>query len=354
VARLGGDEFTILIDDIDSCQEPIIIADRILNKLLQPIEVKNQKINGSASIGIVVSNRNYENAADLLHDADTAMYHAKSLGKSRYAIFDKEMLEYNLRIVQIDSDLRYALERQELELLYQPIFSIRTNQLDSLEALLRWHHPQRGLISPNEFIPIAEETGLIITIGDWVLSQACQQMQYWQKNFPKAQSLRVNINLTCHQLRESQLLEKLDHILLNTGIGGKSLRIEITEAAMMDQGEDTILMLEKLRSRDILLSIDDFGQGYSSLSYLHRFPVNSLKIDRSFIEQMSFGGQNLEVVRTIILLAHALQIEVVAEGVETRQQLAMLKEIGCEYAQGYLFSRPLSASDVEKFVLSYV
>ncbi|MDX2255743.1 MAG: EAL domain-containing protein [Pseudanabaenaceae cyanobacterium bins.39] len=351
VARLGGDEFTILIDDIESYQEPLVVADRILNKLQQPIEVKKQTISGSASIGIVISTRDHESAADLLHDADIAMYHAKSLGKGRYALFDKEMYEQNLRIVQIDSDLRYALERQELEILYQPIFALRTNQLDSLEALIRWNHPQRGLISPNEFIPIAEETGLIIAIGDWVLSQSCQQMCKWQSQFAKAQSLKINVNLTCHQIREAQLVEKLDRILRETGISGKNLRLEITEATMMDQGEDTILMLEKLRSRGILLSIDDFGQGYSSLSYLHRFPVNSLKIDRSFVEKMSFGGQNLEVVRTIILLAHTLQIAVVAEGVETRQQLALLKEIDCDYAQGYLFSRPLSALDVEKLFL---
>ena len=350
VARLGGDEFTILIDDIQEVSEALIIADRILSKLLHPINLPTQTIFASASIGIVISNRDYVNSTDLLRDADIAMYRAKSLGKGRYILFDKEMYEQNLRAIQLDSDLHYALEREEFELYYQPIMSLASDKLAGFEALIRWHHPERGLVPPCEFIPIAEETGLIIGIGDWVINQACKQLSIWQSQFIEAKSLKMSINLTCQQIREKNLLEKLDRVLATTGIDGSTIRLEITESSMMDQGEETIAKLEQLRARNIQLSIDDFGQGYSSLSYLHRFPVNTLKIDRTFVEQMSLGGQNFEIIRTIIILAHALDMNVVAEGVETHEQMSMLKQLGCEYAQGYFFSRPIIAAAAEQMI----
>ena len=352
VARLGGDEFTILIDDIQEVSEALIIADRILSKLLHPINLPTQTIFASASIGIVISNRDYVNSTDLLRDADIAMYRAKSLGKGRYILFDKEMYEQNLRAIQLDSDLHYALEREEFELYYQPIMSLTSDKLAGFEALIRWHHPERGLVPPCEFIPIAEETGLIIGIGDWVINQACKQLSIWQSQFIEAKSLKMSINLTCQQIREKNLLEKLDRVLATTGIDGSTIRLEITESSMMDQGEETIAKLEQLRARNIQLSIDDFGQGYSSLSYLHRFPVNTLKIDRTFVEQMSLGGQNFEIIRTIIILAHALDMNVVAEGVETHEQMSMLKQLGCEYAQGYFFSRPIIAAAAEQMIRS--
>ncbi|WP_103669377.1 EAL domain-containing protein [Pseudanabaena sp. BC1403] len=350
VARLGGDEFTILIDDIQEVSEALMIADRILSKLLHPINLPTQTIFASASIGIVISNRDYVNSTDLLRDADIAMYRAKSLGKGRYILFDKEMYEQNLRAIQLDSDLHYALEREEFELYYQPIMSLASDKLAGFEALIRWHHPERGLVPPCEFIPIAEETGLIIGIGDWVINQACKQLSIWQSQFIEAKSLKMSINLTCQQIREKNLLEKLDRVLATTGIDGSTIRLEITESSMMDQGEETIAKLEQLRARNIQLSIDDFGQGYSSLSYLHRFPVNTLKIDRTFVEQMSLGGQNFEIIRTIIILAHALDMNVVAEGVETHEQMSMLKQLGCEYAQGYFFSRPIIAAAAEQMI----
>ena len=350
VARLGGDEFTILIDDIQEVSEALMIADRILSKLLHPINLPTQTIFASASIGIVISNRDYVNSTDLLRDADIAMYRAKSLGKGRYILFDKEMYEQNLRAIQLDSDLHYALEREEFELYYQPIMSLTSDKLAGFEALIRWHHPERGLVPPCEFIPIAEETGLIIGIGDWVINQACKQLSIWQSQFIEAKSLKMSINLTCQQIREKNLLEKLDRVLATTGIDGSTIRLEITESSMMDQGEETIAKLEQLRARNIQLSIDDFGQGYSSLSYLHRFPVNTLKIDRTFVEQMSLGGQNFEIIRTIIILAHALDMNVVAEGVETHEQMSMLKQLGCEYAQGYFFSRPIIAAAAEQMI----
>lgn len=352
VARLGGDEFTILVNDIQDANEAVMIADRILNKFLQPIQIETHKIFGSASIGLVISNQEYNIADDLLRDADIAMYRAKSLGKGRYTIFDKEMYEQNLKAVQLDNDLRYALERQEFELYYQPIVHLSSGKLAGFEALIRWCHPERGIVSPIEFIPIAEETGLIIAIGDWVLEQACQQMLDWQSQFPEANSLKMSINLTCQQIRENNLIEKLDRVLAATGIDGNNLRLEITETSMMDQTEETIAKLEQLRARNIQLSIDDFGQGYSSLSYLHRFPVNTLKIDRTFVELMTLGGQNLAIIRTIIILAHALDMNVVAEGVETLEQMSILKQLGCEYAQGYLFSSAVISTDAEKMIRS--
>jgi diguanylate cyclase (GGDEF)-like protein/PAS domain S-box-containing protein len=352
VARLGGDEFTILVNDMRDPNEAMMIAERILNKFLHPIEIGDQSIFGSASIGIVINNREYETSDNLLRDADIAMYRAKSLGKGRFTIFDKEMYEQNLKTIQLDNDLRYALDRQEFELYYQPILHLSSEKLAGFEALIRWHHPERGLVPPNDFIPIAEETGLIIAIGDWVLHQASQQMHDWQSKFPEAKSLKMSINFTCQQIREKNLIEKLDRVLAVSGIDGSVLRLEITESSMMDQGEETIAKLEELRARNIQLSLDDFGQGYSSLSYLHRFPINTLKIDRTFVEQMSLGGQNLEIIRTIIILAHALDMNVVAEGVETHEQMSILKQLGCEYAQGYLFSRPVIAASAEKMIRS--
>lgn len=352
VARLGGDEFTILVNDMKEPNEAMMIAERILNKFLHPIEIGDQSIFGSVSIGIVINNREYETSDNLLRDADIAMYRAKSLGKGRYTIFDKEMYEQNLKTIQLDNDLRYALERQEFELYYQPIVHVSSEKLAGFEALIRWHHPERGLVPPIEFIPIAEETGAIIAIGDWVLNQACQQISIWQSQFLEAKSLKMSINLTCQQIREKNLVEKLDRVLAATGIDGSTIRLEITESSMMDQGEETIAKLEELRARNIQLSIDDFGQGYSSLSYLHRFPVNTLKIDRTFVELMSSGGQNLEIIRTIILLAHTLNMSVVAEGVETHEQMSTLRQLGCEYAQGYFFSRPIIAADAEQLIKS--
>ncbi|PZV10848.1 MAG: response regulator receiver protein [Pseudanabaena sp.] len=353
VARLGGDEFTILISDMNDTSEAVTIAERILNKFLQPIELATQTIFGSVSMGIAIGNREYETADELLRDADIAMYRAKVLGKGRYTIFDKEMYEQNLKTIHLDHDLRYALERKQFELYYQPIVHLSSEKLAGFEALIRWHHPERGLLLPIEFIPLAEETGLIIAIGDWVLNQACQQMHDWQSKFPEAKSLKMSINFTCQQIREKDLIEKLDRVLATTGINGNTLRLEITETSMMDQGEETIAKLELLRSRNIQLSIDDFGQGYSSLSYLHRFPVNTLKIDRSFVELMSLGGQNLAIIRTIIILAHALDMNVVAEGVEKLEQMTMLKQLGCEYAQGYFFSYPLLVADAEQMIKAH-
>jgi diguanylate cyclase (GGDEF)-like protein len=352
VARIGGDEFTILIDDIKDVSEALIVADRILNRFLSPIIVQGEAIFSSASIGIVINTPVYANCVDLLRDADIAMYRAKSLGKGRYTLFDQEMYEQTLRLTQLESELHYALEHNEFELYYQPIVSLTTNRLTGFEALIRWKNPKRGFISPIEFIPLAEDTGLIVAVGDWVMKEACQQLQKWLAKFPEDPDLKMSINLASHQIREADLLDKLDAILAETGIDGSAIRLEITESTLMDQGEQTIAKLSQLRARNIQLSIDDFGQGYSSLSYLHRFPINILKIDQAFVNQMSDGGENIEIVRTITMLAHTLNMSVVAEGVETVEQMEILKQLGCEYGQGYLFSRPLTAEAAELIILN--
>jgi EAL domain-containing protein (putative c-di-GMP-specific phosphodiesterase class I) len=287
-----------------------------------------------------------------LRDADIAMYRAKSLGKGRYTLFDQEMYEQTLRLTQLESELHYALEHQEFELYYQPIISLKTNRLAGFEALIRWKNPKRGFISPIEFIPLAEDTGLIVAVGDWVMKEACQQLQKWLTKFPEDADLKMSINLASHQIREADLLDKLDAVLAETGIDGSAIRLEITESTLMDQGEQTIAKLSQLRARNIQLSIDDFGQGYSSLSYLHRFPINILKVDRAFVNQMSDGGENIEIVRTITVLAHTLNMRVVAEGVETVEQMEILKQLGCEYGQGYLFSPPLTAEAAELLILN--
>lgn len=350
VARFGGDEFAILLEDLEEPGEAVAIAERILSQLLMPINLECQAVYTSASIGIVTSNSNYNSGADLLRDADIAMYRAKSLGKGRYALFDQEMYEQNLKLMHLDCDLRYALDRQEFELYYQPIISLTTNKLVGFEALIRWHHPKRGLISPADFIPIAEETGLIVAIGDWVLRAACQQLRVWQEQFPEAASWKMSVNFASHQIREHDFLNKLDTVLAGTGINGSSLCLEITESTLLDRDDRTVRKLEQLKARHIQLSIDDFGQGYSSLSCLHSFPINIIKIDRDFVKRMTTSGYNLAIIRTIKTLAHTLNMHLVAEGIENLHQAEMLKEIGCEFAQGYFFSRPLTTTAIERAI----
>lgn len=351
VARLGGDEFTILLDDISEISQATIVAERILNQLTTPLEVNGQLLFTSASIGIVIGNRDYQTAEELLRDADIAMYRSKSLGRGRWTVFDKQMYEQNLTIIQLDNDLRYALERQELELYYQPIIALETRKLAGFEALIRWHHPERGLVSPAEFIPLAEDTGLILTIGNWVLYTACQQLHIWQQKCSEATALKMSLNISSRQIQDVNFLASLDSVLVETGIDGYSLNLEITESTLMDQRAETLATLKELKVRHIQLSIDDFGQGYSSLSYLHRFPFNTLKIDRFFIDQMTIDEEKFAIVRTITALAHTLDMNVVAEGVENEKQVMILRQLGCEFAQGYYFAKPLTASDAEKMIL---
>ena len=350
VARLGGDEFVILLDGIKNLQDATTIGDRIQQKLRLPFKLRGQSIFTSASIGIVFSSIEYDNANELMRNADIAMYRAKDDGKARYTIFDQKMYDETLKLVELENNLRLALARKQLALHYQPIVSLDNNCLAGFEALIRWQHPNKGFISPVEFVPIAEDTGLIVDIGEWLMREACQQLQRWQQQFahiPQISSLKMSINLASQQLHDLRFIEKLDRILLETGLSGNSLRLEITESVLIEPGGSIQSTLRQIRERNIKVSIDDFGTGYSSLSYLRRFPIDNLKIDRSFIEQMNFNSENFEIVRLIITLAKTLGMDTISEGVETLQQLNQLKALGCEFGQGYFFSRPLSPQAVE-------
>ncbi len=356
VARLGGDEFVILLDGIKQLQDATLIGDRIQKKLRSPFELQGQSIFTSASIGIVFNSIEYSNATDLMRNADIAMYRAKDNGKARYTIFDQTMYDETLRLVELENNLRLALERNEFVMHYQPIMSLDHNSLVGFEALIRWQHPERGFISPVEFIPIAEDTGLILSIGEWLLKEACQQLQTWRQQFSsisQIDSLKMSINLASQQLQQPEFIAKLDQILLETGLDGSSLRLEITESALIEPEGNVQNTLRQIRKRNIKLSIDDFGTGYSSLSYLRRFPIDNLKIDRSFIEQMNFDSENFEIVRLIITLAKTLGMDTISEGVETQQQLSQLKILGCEFGQGYLFSKPLTPQAVELMLAEY-
>jgi EAL domain-containing protein (putative c-di-GMP-specific phosphodiesterase class I) len=292
----------------------------------------------------VISSHKYQQAAELLRDADIAMYRAKELGKARYAIFDQNMYERTMKLSKLERDLRLALQHQQFSLHYQPIVSLATGQLTGFEALLRWYQPEQGFISPVDFIPIAEDTGLIVPIGEWVLYEACRQMRFWQIKYASAKSLKISVNLAIQQIKSASLLENLNRILIETGLDGNSLKLEITESMLMDDGDATIDLLSQIRAKRIQISIDDFGKGYSSLSYLHRFPINTIKIDRSFVSCMSSDRENFEIVRTIATLAHTLEMDLVAEGVETFEQLTQLKSLGCEFGQGYFFAKPLDSN----------
>jgi diguanylate cyclase (GGDEF)-like protein/PAS domain S-box-containing protein len=350
VARLGGDEFILLVEDLHDEAEAITVAERIQGLLQQPFELNGREFFATVSIGIASSWTSYQNAEDIVRDADTAMYRAKSSGKARHEIFDGAMHAQANKVLQLETDLRHALERNEFAVHYQPIVALQDFRLRGFEALVRWQHPERGFISPVDFIPIAEESGLIIQLGEWVLREACTQMERWQKIFPAEPPLYVAVNLSGKQFIQQDLIKQVSDILMETEIDPHGLKLEITESMVMDNVEQATEMLKQLRALGLKLSIDDFGTGYSSLSYLHRFPVNTLKIDRSFVTRMSDNNENREIVRTIVTLAQTLGMDVVAEGVETNEQLAMLCHLGCECGQGYFFSKPVDAKGAEKII----
>ncbi len=340
VARLGGDEFTILLEDPKAPDDAVSVAERILAILKSPFDLGAHEVFASASIGIAVSSTGYTRPQDVLRDADTAMYRAKSLGKSRHQLFDTAMHAAAVKLLQIENDLRRAIDRHELRLHYQPIVRIDTRRICAFEALIRWQHPERGLVSPADFIPIAEETGLIVPIGKWVLHEACRQAASWHAMFPE-NPIDVNVNLSARQFSQPDLVEQVTTTLRQSGLPPQHLILEITESVVMEHPEKTIEMLNRLKALGIKLNIDDFGTGYSSLAYLQRFPVDAMKIDRSFVARMTESAENAEIVRTIVSLAHNLNIKVTAEGIETDEQWACLADLDCEHGQGYLLSRPV-------------
>ncbi|MBW4520828.1 MAG: EAL domain-containing protein [Scytolyngbya sp. HA4215-MV1] len=351
VARLSSDEFTVLLNPVHQIDEALRCAERIHQGLASPFSLNGHEIFTAASIGIALSSVEAEQPEDLLRDADIAMYHAKSQGQARSVVFDPAMRSRTLSRLQLETDLRRAIERQEFRIVYQPIVCLTTTKIIGFEALIRWHHPSRGRVSTAEFIPLAEETGLVALLDRWMLQQACQQLALWKTQFPQCLPLKMSVNLSGIQLTTPDLIQQVDQVLQANGLTGHDLKLEITESAIMLTAQSVATLLAQLRERGIELSIDDFGTGYSSLARLHRLPINTLKIDRSFIPTVTDrhttqDHENWEIVRTIIVLAHNLGLDVIAEGVETIEQIHQLRSLHCEYAQGFFFSRPIDAAAV--------
>jgi len=350
VARLGGDEFSLLLEGVQSLEEVTDVADRLQSVLSQPFHLNGMDVVITVSIGIVVSQTGTAVPIDLLRDADLAMSRAKARGKARYEVFRESMHQQAVAMLQMESDLRGAVLRHEFEMHYQPIVLLDDERVVGFEALLRWCHPLRGLVSPTEFIPLAEETGLIIPIGMWVIREACAQLRHWHKKYAIDPPLTMSVNLSCKQFAQPDLVAQIECILGEVGLEAKFLKLEITESVLMENTESAALMLQQLKGMGIQLYMDDFGTGYSSLSYLHRFPMDTLKIDRSFVLRLDKHDEDSEIVRTIIKLAANLGMDVTAEGVETREQLARLRSLKCEYGQGFFFSRPVNAKAAGRLI----
>jgi diguanylate cyclase (GGDEF)-like protein/PAS domain S-box-containing protein len=350
VARVGGDEFTILLDDLMEENEAEFIAERIQQEVGTPFFLGGREVFTTVSIGIAPSVRGYDEPDEMLRDADTAMYRAKSLGKARHEVFDEAMHALAVNLLQLETDLRRAQERNEFIIEYQPIVSLTDFRVSGFEALVRWQHPDRGLVSPIDFIPVAEEGGQILQIGQWVLRQACIDMRGWQERFPADPPLFVTVNLSAKQFAQPDLIERVKESLEISNLDPNCLKLEITESVVMDDIEKGTAMLFQLRALGVRLSIDDFGTGYSSLSYLHRFPIDTLKIDRSFVTRIVNDKENIEIVRTILMLAENLGMDVVAEGVETQEQMALLRQLSCQSGQGYFFSKPMRVHEAEQII----
>ena len=351
IARLGGDEFVILSTDISGVQDATHVADRIHEELRQPFDFDGQAVFTQTSIGIALSNSRYDNPEELLRDADTAMYRAKT-NKSKFEVFEPAIHEQMMQLLKLENDLRGALEKNEFQVYYQPILAMADNRIIGFEALVRWLHPERGLIAPSEFIPLAEEINLIKPIGAWVLREACRQMREWQKQFPAHADLTVSVNISTAQFAQRDFAEQIASVLKETEIQTENLKLEITETFLSEEDKTINPVFDQLKNLGIKLHIDDFGTGYSSLSRLHHFPVDVLKIDRSFVERLGSPDEDSAVVRAIIQLAHTLKMEVLAEGVETAEQLEWLRDFGCQYWQGYFYSKPIDKNAATALLLT--
>ena len=351
VARFGGDEFTILLNKVLAPDDATMVAERLQRKLSAPFKFGNFEVFTSASIGIIVSDDIDREPEDFLRDADTAMYRAKESGKARCEIFDREMHAANMNLLQVETDLRRAITREEFEVFYQPIMNLESNRPMEFEALIRWKHPVHGYIAPNEFISVAEESGLIIPVGQWILEQACRQIRQWQQTLPGYERLSVSVNLSAKQLMHPALRGQVEEALQATGLDPRYLKLEVTESTVIERSETALAVLAEMKALGLSFSMDDFGTGYSSLSYLHQFPFERLKIDRSFVDTMDHDPKSEAIVRTILLLGKNLKMEVVAEGIESARQLKLLRSLGCNFGQGFLFSMPLSAKRAEAFLL---
>jgi diguanylate cyclase (GGDEF)-like protein/PAS domain S-box-containing protein len=340
VARFGGDEFVILLEDITGINDATQVANRIQEKLTRSFKLIDREVFVTTSIGIVLSMTGYQRAEDVLRDADIAMYRAKAQGRARYEIFDAAMRDRIIDRMSLENDLRQAFERNELMMYYQPIVSIADNRIIGFEALVRWQHPERGMLAPSEFIPMAEESGQIISIGRWVLRDACTQMHAWLADFPTEPPLTISVNLSGKQIAQPDLFDMVVQLLKETGLEPRSLKLEITESAIMDNIDFAVEVFTRFQELGVQIQVDDFGIGYSSLNYLSHFPINTLKIDRTFVRNMTKDNNSLKIVQAIIMLAHGLGMSVIAEGVETDTQLNQIKALGCELAQGFYISKP--------------
>jgi Amt family ammonium transporter len=340
VARLGGDEFVVLLGEVRSLEDGLGVARRIQEELCTPFDLSGHEVFTGASIGIALGTSSYRHPEELIRDADIAMYEAKALGRGCHAVFDAQMHTQAMERLHLETDLRRAVERQEFCVHYQPLVRLDDGRIHAFEALVRWMHPERGLLPPRAFLSLAEETGLTVALSRQVLREACTQLQEWQREFPE---LTVSVNLSAKQFLQTDLPTQLDQVLAESKLDPAKLRLEITEGVILHNAQAAVDNLQGLKERSILLYLDDFGTGYSSLSYLQNFPIDTLKIDRSFVSGGEDGEGNPEIVRTIVTLAHNLGLEVVAEGVETAEQLARLRALGCEWGQGYFFARPLDS-----------
>jgi len=343
VARLGGDEFAVLLEEVGDVNGATRVAVRVHEALSAPCDLGGRQVFTSASVGIALSATGYESPERVLQDADTAMYRAKRLGPARYEVFDEEMRARALARLQMEGDLRETLERGQLGLHYQPIVSLGSGELLGFEALVRWDHPERGLVPPEVFIPVAEETGMIGILGMQVLRRACRQMREWMDRLPGERPLRVSVNVSGKQLAQGDFPERVAEVLRETGLPPASLKLELTESAIIENADSAVELLHRLRDMGVGVWLDDFGTGHASFSYLYRFPIETLKIDRSFIEQIDGEGRGAEITRTIVLLAHSLGLDVIGEGVETPAQRDRLLDFACNSVQGYLISLPLAS-----------
>ncbi|MCW5982374.1 MAG: EAL domain-containing protein [Bryobacteraceae bacterium] len=350
VARFGGDEFAILVDGIESAEDAEVVAARLLEGIRKPFDLDGKEVFASISVGIALGSPHYDSPAELLRDADTAMYRAKTLGKDRYAVFDGEMRLRALERLELEQDLRRALDQDQLSIFYQPKVHLPDGALAGFEALARWRHPVRGLVPPAEFIPVAEECGLIIPIGTWVLKQACQTMSRWRSEYSACPPLEISVNVSARQLRQADFVETVRAALEESGLPPSSLQLEVTESVVLVDTEATVAILAQIKALGVGLKIDDFGTGYSSLKYLQNYSFDALKIDRSFVMRIGQDQNSAEVVKAILSLGRSMNLEIVAEGIETAEQREYLNDFGCHFGQGYYIARPMAEKDAETYL----
>jgi len=352
LARFGGDEFVILLEDIEDENYAVEITKRLQKSLKSPFEIKGNDIYAPASFGIVLNTRMYDDPEIIIRDADAAMYFAKEKGRSQFKIFDNTLHEKALNLLQIETDLRKAMANKELDLYYQPIVSLDNISIIGFEALIRWNHPTQGLVYPDSFISVAEETGLIIPIGRWVLKKACRDLRRWDEQVKSKLPLFMSVNISSKQFLRPSLIDDIKEILNETGLPPNQLKLEITETALMEDLHETIPLIQRLKDFGVQIVIDDFGTGYSSMSYLQQLPIDTLKVDQSFISRIENNNddENKNIVETIVSLAHKLGLQVVAEGVETAEQQSILSNMKCQLAQGFLFSEPLEKKKMDALI----